>query len=57
MKQRILVIAGHVGDFVWRSGGTIAKAVREGHEVHLIVLTLGLRGESNGLLEASRLKY
>ena len=48
MKQRILVIAGHVGDFVWRSGGTIAKAAREGHEVHLIVLTLGLRGESNG---------
>lgn len=48
MKHRILVISGHVGDFVWRSGGTIAKAVRDGHEVHLVVLTLGLRGESNG---------
>lgn len=48
MKHRILVISGHVGDFVWRSGGTIAKAVRDGHDVHLVVLTLGLRGESNG---------
>ena len=48
MKHRILVIAGHVGDFVWRSGGTIAKATKNGHEVHLVVLTLGLRGESNG---------
>lgn len=47
-KQKMLVVAAHVGDFVWRSGGAIAKYAAEGHEVYLIVLSYGLRGESNG---------
>ena len=47
MNEKVLVIAAHIGDFVWRSGGAIAKYVKEGAEVELIVLTYGLRGESN----------
>lgn len=46
--QRILVIAAHVGDFVWRAGGTIAKYATAGTEMDLVVLSYGLRGESNG---------
>lgn len=48
MYKNVLVISGHVGDFVWRSGGTIAKLAKEGANVHLIIVTYGLRGESNG---------
>ncbi len=44
----MLVVAAHVGDFIWRCGGAIAKYAEEGHEVSLIVLSYGLRGESNG---------
>lgn len=43
----MLVVAAHAGDFIWQSGGVIAKYAKAGHEVHLIVLTYGLRGESN----------
>jgi 4-oxalomesaconate hydratase len=49
MKEKILVVSAHAGDFLWRSGGAIAKYVNEGAEVHLIVLTYGLRGEANDL--------
>lgn len=48
MYQNVLVISAHVGDFVWRSGGTIAELARQGADVNLIILTYGLRGESNG---------
>jgi 4-oxalomesaconate hydratase len=37
-----------VGDFVWRAGGTIAKYAKLGTEIDRIVLSCGLRGESNG---------
>jgi len=46
MKQKMLVAAAHMGDFIWRSGGAIAKYAQEGHEVHIVVLSYGLRGES-----------
>lgn len=45
--QKILVVAAHVGDFVWRCGGTIARCVKLGMEVNVVVLSYGLRGESN----------
>ncbi len=48
MNEKILVISAHVGDFVWRSAGSIAKYVREGAQVDVIVLTYGARGESGG---------
>lgn len=48
MDKKVMVIAAHIGDFVWRSGGTIAKYVSQGAEVQLLVLTYGMRGEMNG---------
>lgn len=47
MDTKVLVVAAHIGDFVWRSGGTIAKYVKAGAQVRLVVLTYGLRGETN----------
>lgn len=46
-KPRILVVAGHIGDFVWRSGGSIARYAREGSPIKLIIVSDGLRGEAN----------
>jgi len=53
MDTRILVIAAHIGDFVWRCGGTIAKYVKAGAEVDLIVMTYGTRGECNAYWKAN----
>jgi LmbE family N-acetylglucosaminyl deacetylase len=39
MKNRILVIAPHADDEIIGCGGTIAKAVNEGDEVYIIVVT------------------
>lgn len=47
--QKMLVVSAHAADYVWRSGGTIAKYVEQGAEVTVIVLSFGIRGESNGL--------
>lgn len=44
---KILVVAAHIGDFVWRCGGTIAKYAKRGSEIKLVVLSDGLRGEAN----------
>jgi len=47
--KKMLVVSAHAADYVWRSGGTIAKYIEEGAEVHIIVLSFGVRGESNDL--------
>ena len=47
MAETMLVIAAHIGDFVWRCGGAIAKYAAQGHAVHLLVLSDGIRGEAN----------
>ena len=47
--KKLLVVSAHAADYVWRSGGTIAKYVKEGAEVHVVVLSFGVRGESNDL--------
>lgn len=44
---KILVVAGHIGDFVWRSGGAIARYARQGSRIRLIIVSDGLRGEAN----------
>lgn len=49
--MKILVISAHVADFCSRSGGTIAKHVRDGDEARVIALTYGERSESGGLYE------
>lgn len=48
-NTNLLVVSAHAADFVWRSGGTIAKYVKHGANVKLIILSYGARGESNDL--------
>ncbi|MGE4585355.1 MAG: PIG-L deacetylase family protein [Sphaerochaeta sp.] len=48
-KQNVLVVSGHAADYVWRAGGTIAKYLKHGAQVKVVVLSLGVRGESNDL--------
>ena len=47
--KKMLVVSAHAADYVWRSGGTIAKYIKHGAEVHVVVLSFGVRGESNDL--------
>lgn len=47
--KKLLVISAHAADFVWRAGGTIASYIDQGAEVKVIVLSFGVRGESNHL--------
>lgn len=49
MSRRILVIGAHSADFVWRSGGAIAKATENGGVARVIALSYGERGESGEL--------
>lgn len=48
-KKSLVVFSAHSGDFVWRAGGAIATAVAQGHRAHVICLSFGERGESQGL--------
>ena len=48
-KHRLLVISAHSADFVWRSGGTIAKSIEQGAETLVVCLSYGERGESGEL--------
>lgn len=52
MDKNVLVVSAHAADFVWRAGGTIAKYVKGGANVSLVVLSFGARGESNELWNA-----
>lgn len=45
----LLVVSAHAADFVWRAGGTMAKYVKHGAKVALVILSYGVRGESNDL--------
>lgn len=47
--DKLLIISAHSADFVWRSGGTIAKSVEQGAETLVVCLTFGERGESGEL--------
>lgn len=51
-KTNLLIVSAHTADFVWRAGGTIAKYVGQGANVQLVVLSYGVRGESNDLWKA-----
>ncbi len=44
--KNVLVVSAHAADYVWRSGGTIAKYIKHGANVHVVVLSFGVRGES-----------
>lgn len=45
-RETLMVISAHVGDFVWRAGGAIALYASRGHDVHVVCLAYGERGES-----------
>jgi len=47
--KKMLVVSAHAADYVWRAGGTIAKYIKNGADVHLVILSFGVRGESNDL--------
>lgn len=47
MKPSLVVVAAHVGDWVWRCGGAIAVHARQGVDVHVMCLSFGENGESN----------
>ncbi len=49
VQKTLLVVSAHAADFVWRCGGTIARYLEDGHKVYVIVLSYGVRGESNDL--------
>jgi 4-oxalomesaconate hydratase len=46
--SNVLVVTAHPGDFVWRAGGAIALHARAGMGVHIVCLSFGERGESQG---------
>ena len=39
--KKMLVVSAHAADYVWRAGGTIAKYIKGGAEVHVVVLSFG----------------
>jgi 4-oxalomesaconate hydratase len=45
----VVVVSAHAADFVWRSGGAIARAVQDGGSVTVLCLSYGERGESAAL--------
>ncbi len=48
-EPTLLVISAHAADFVWRSGGAVAATTARGGRAHVVCLTFGERGESQGL--------
>ena len=48
-RPPVLVISAHSGDFVWRAGGALALYAERGHDVRIVCLSYGERGESPGL--------
>ncbi len=55
--KKLLVFSAHAADYVWRSGGTIAKYIENGAEVSVVVLTFGVRGESNDIWKQGEQTY
>ncbi len=55
--KRVLVVSAHAADYVWRAGGTIAKYLKHGADVHVVVLSFGIRGESNDLWKKEGATY
>jgi len=50
-KPNLLIVSAHAADFVWRSGGTIARYVEAGSTAHVVCASVGQRGESIRLWE------
>lgn len=52
MSNRLLVVAAHPGDFVWRAAGTILRHRAAGGEVKVACLSYGVMGEAGKLWKA-----
>ena len=50
MKKVIVAIGAHLDDIELAAGGTLAKAVRDGHDVHMIVMSQSGYTDYNGKL-------
>lgn len=48
VSRSVLVVSAHAADFVWRAGGAIALSAERGDAVHVLCLSYGERGESQG---------
>ena len=48
MKKTIVAIGAHLDDIELASGGALAKAIREGHDVHMIVMSQSGYTDYNG---------
>jgi len=44
----LLVVSAHAADFVWRAGGYLALTTAAGAPAHVVCLSFGERGESQG---------
>ncbi|HEY3513875.1 PIG-L deacetylase family protein [Kribbella sp. NPDC051137] len=56
VRRRVLAVGAHPDDLELACGGTLAKLVDSGHEVHMLVMSHGARGGDNAVrpLEAKR---
>lgn len=54
-RQRILVITAHPDDADVHAGGSIARWIDEGHEVHSVLLTRGDKGHDDPGMTSERL--
>ena len=48
MKKTIVAIGAHLDDIELAAGGTLAKAVRDGHDVYMIVMSQSGYTDFNG---------
>jgi LmbE family N-acetylglucosaminyl deacetylase len=53
--RRVLVVTAHPDDCEFGAGGTVAKFVKEGKEVALVVVTNGDKGSSDRSMPSARL--
>lgn len=47
--MQMVVVSAHAADFVWRCGGTIAAYAQDRWHVHVVCISVGVRGESESL--------
>ena len=54
--KKMLVVSAHPGDVLWRCSGAIAKHVKLGGTVDVVVLTMGTGGEAKYVITEGMVK-